>query len=120
MKRLTARCAKNISPYRGRVLVTGTRINETYINADMEYKAADSMMISAAKWSCFEAPGIRDTRTIRVTMIMVETVVVPTDNAIQEISTPSGICVGIQAGYTESANCVRPAAECNVRLWGFK
>jgi hypothetical protein len=119
VKRLTARCAKKISPYGGRVLVTGTMTSETYINEDMEYKAADSMMISAAKWSCFEAPGIRGTRTIQVTMIMVETVVVPTDNAIQEISTPAAICVGIQAGYTAITKFVRPAAECNVRLWGF-
>ena len=52
-----------------------------YTNAEIEYKAADSVMISAAKWGCFEAPGIQDTRRIRVTMIMVESVVVPTDKA---------------------------------------
>ena len=60
-------------------------IRDAYINADMEYRAADSVMISAAKRGCFEAPGIRDTRRIRMTMILVETLVVATDNAIQAI-----------------------------------
>jgi hypothetical protein len=49
-------------------------------------------------------------------MIMVETVVVPTDNAIQEIATPPEICGGIQAGNTKIAKSVRPVAKCNIRL----
>jgi hypothetical protein len=92
---------------------------EMYINADMESKAADSVMISAAKRGCFEAPGMRDTRRIRVTMIMVEKDVVVTDNAIQEICTALLICGGIQTGHMAITKCARPAAECNVRLEGF-
>jgi hypothetical protein len=61
----------------------GTR--EMYINAEMEYRAADSVIISAAERSCFEVPGIRDTRTMRITMMIVQRVVVPTDNAIDVI-----------------------------------
>ena len=53
-----------------------------YIRAEMVYKIADSATISAAKRSFLDAPGPRlDTRRIRVTMIMVLTVVVPTDTA---------------------------------------
>jgi hypothetical protein len=52
-----------------------------YTRAAMVYRRADSMTISAARWGFFEAPGIRDTKRIRVTMIMVHTVVVPTDKA---------------------------------------
>jgi hypothetical protein len=80
-RELTARYAKKTSPYTDGVL-DGRKM---YINADMEYKTADSMIISAAKRGCFDAPGIRDIRRIRVIMIIVEAVVVATDNAIQEI-----------------------------------
>jgi hypothetical protein len=60
-------------------------IKDAYTNAGIEYKAADSMIISAAKRGCFDVPGIRYTRRIQVTMIMVEIAVVVTDNTIQEI-----------------------------------
>jgi hypothetical protein len=53
-----------------------------YTRAEMVYKIADSAMISAAKRSFFEPPGLRlDARRIRATMMMVLTVVVPTDKA---------------------------------------
>jgi hypothetical protein len=102
--------------FTGSIDTIDTGISETYINADMEYRAADSMMISAAKRGCFEAPGIRDTRRIRVTMITVETVVVPTDNVIHKISTSSMICCGIQTGITTMTKHAMPAAEHNVRI----
>jgi hypothetical protein len=51
------------------------------MRAEIVYRAADSVMISATKRGCFEVPGIRDTRRIRVTMIMVERVVALTDKA---------------------------------------
>jgi hypothetical protein len=88
---------------------------EMYTNADIVYKAADSMMISAAKWSCFDAPGIRDTRKTWVTMMMVEEVVVPTDNAIEQIWTALLMGGGIQAGHTKIAKYPMPVAESNVR-----
>jgi hypothetical protein len=48
----------------------------------MVYKIADSAIISAAKRSFLEPLGPRlDTRRIRVTMMIVLTVVVPTDKA---------------------------------------
>jgi hypothetical protein len=89
---------------------------ESYINADTEYKAADSAIISAAKWGCFTAPGTQDIRTMRVTIIMVEVVVVAADNATREISGALKICSGIQAGHTWNAKATRPAADSNVRL----
>jgi hypothetical protein len=82
----------------------------------MVYKAADSMMISAAKRGCLVAPGIRDTRRIRVTMMTVETVVVVTDNAIQEMRTAREICGGTQMGHIASAKFAMPVAESNARL----
>ena len=91
---------------------------DVYINADMEYKAADSVMISAAKRGCFEAPGIRDTRRIWVTMIMVETVVVVTDNITEEIRRALITCGGNQTGDTARAKIEIPVTESNARLWG--
>ena len=49
------------------------------MRAETVYRLADSVIISAAKRGCVEAPGIRDTKRIRVTMIIVESVVVLTD-----------------------------------------
>ena len=122
-RRLTARYVKNASTYRHLGAFSSTIVvddaadtRDTYINADIEYKAADSVMISAAKRGCFEAPGIRDTKRIRVTMMMVETVVVATDNAIPEIWTALAMCGGIQTGHTEMTKYAMPVAESNVRL----
>ena len=69
------------------------------------------MMISAAKWGCFEAPGIRDTMRIRVTIIMVESVVVPTDKTYVVTSTALLMFNGIQAGHTIIAKNAMPVAE---------
>jgi hypothetical protein len=49
-------------------------------------------------------------------MIMVEIIVVATDNATQEIKTALAIRGGIQTWHTENAEFVRPAATCNVKL----
>jgi hypothetical protein len=57
------------------------RVITIYTKVEMVYRTADSVMISAAKRGFFEAPGRRDTRKIRVTMRMVQTVVVPADKA---------------------------------------
>ena len=77
----------------------------------MLYKAADSVMISAAKRGCFEAPGIRDTRMIRVTMIMVERVVVPTDNAYVVAATAVPVFSVINTGPMSIIKYVMPIAE---------
>jgi hypothetical protein len=68
------------------------------MRAEIVYRAADSVIISAARRGCFEAPGIRDTRRIRVIMIMVESVVVPTDKAYVVTCTALLMLSGIQAG----------------------
>jgi hypothetical protein len=64
------------------------------------YRTAASEMISAAKRGCFEAPGIRDTMRIRVIMIMVESVVVPTDRVYVVTCIELLILNGNQAGHT--------------------
>jgi hypothetical protein len=120
---LTARYAKKTSPYIDWMTIFGWSTNdgrgttgrEMYINADAEYKAADSMMISAAKRGPFDVPGIRETRRIRVTIMMVEAVVVPTDNAMEAIRRGLLICSGIQTGQINRAKYAMPAAENSVR-----
>jgi hypothetical protein len=81
------------------------------MRAEMVYRAADSVIISAAKGGFFEAPGIRDTRRIRVTMIMVERVVVPTDKAYVVTLTILPTFPGIQAGYSSMTTNAMPVAE---------
>jgi hypothetical protein len=75
------------------------------------YRAADSVIISAAKRGFFEAPGIRDTRRIRITMIMVESVVVPTDKVYVVTSTALLMPTGNQAGYTWRTKYAMPVAK---------
>jgi hypothetical protein len=75
------------------------------------YRTADSVMISAAKRGCFEAPGIRDTRMIRVTIRIVDRVVVPTDRAYEVTSKSVQMVAGIQAGYTRVTKNAIPVAE---------
>ena len=77
----------------------------------MVYRTADSVMISAAKRGCFEVPGIRDTRRIRRTMIMVESVVVLTDKAYVVTCTAVPMFDGIHAGHTWMAKNANPVAE---------
>jgi hypothetical protein len=81
------------------------------MRADIVYRAADSVIISAAKRGCFEASGIRDTRRIRVTMIMVESVVVPTDKAYVVTCTALPMLTEIQPGYTWRAKFAMPVAK---------
>jgi hypothetical protein len=81
------------------------------MRAEIVYRAADSVIISAAKRGCFEAPGIRDTRRIRVTMIMVENVVVPTDKAYVVTCTALMMLPGIEAGHTVMTNNAIPVAK---------
>jgi hypothetical protein len=86
-RRLTAIYAKNTSAYRDFITVAtvdDTGAKEMYINADIEYKAADSMIISAARRGCFETPRVREVRRMRVAMTKVEMVVVATDNEKEE------------------------------------
>jgi hypothetical protein len=75
------------------------------------YRAADSVIISAARRGFCEAPGIRDTRRIRVTMIIVESVVVPTDKAYVVTSTELPMLTGIQVGYTWMTKYAMPVAK---------
>jgi hypothetical protein len=81
------------------------------MRAEIVYRAADSVIISAAKRGFLEAPGIRDTRRIRVTIMMVESVVVPTDKAYVVTCTALPMVIGIQAGHTTMAKEVMPVAE---------
>ena len=81
------------------------------MRAEIVYRTADSVIISAAKRGCFEAPGIRDTRRIRVTMMMVESVVVLTDRTYVVTSTALQILDGIQAGYTTRAKKAMPVTK---------
>ena len=81
------------------------------MRAEILYRSADSVMISAAKRGPFEAPGIRDTRMIRVTMIMVESVVVPTDKAYVVACMALEMFTGIQAGYTRMTKHEMPVAK---------
>ena len=80
------------------------------MRAEMVYRTADSVIISAARWGCLEAPGIRDTKRIRVTMIMVESVVVPTDKAYVVTSTAVPIFNGNQTGTTRRTKNAIPVA----------
>ena len=77
----------------------------------MLYRAADSVTISAAKQGCFDAPCIRDTTMIRVTMIMVESVVVLTDKVNVVTCTALLIFSGIQTGTTSKTENPMPVAE---------
>jgi hypothetical protein len=86
-------------------------INAIYMRAEIVYRAADSVIISAAKRGCFEAPGIRDTWRIRVTMIMVDSVVVPTDKVYVVDCTALPMLTGIQAGYTWMAKYAIPVTK---------
>jgi hypothetical protein len=83
----------------------------TYMRAEIVYRAADSVIISADKRGFFEAPCIRDTRRIRVTMIRVESVVVPTDKAYVVTFTAVQIFCGIKAGHTMKAKYAMPVAK---------
>jgi hypothetical protein len=78
------------------------------------YRTADSVIISAAKRGAFEAPGNRDTRRIRVTIIMVERLVVPTDKAklVSAIALP--IFAEIQTGTNSMTKYAMPVAEVDV------
>ena len=77
----------------------------------MVYRTADSVINSAAKGGFFEAPGIRDTSRIRVTMIMVESVVVLTDKVYVVTDIALTRLFEIQAGYTAMINNAMPVAE---------
>jgi hypothetical protein len=66
-----------------------------YTNAEMEYRAADSMMISIAFRGWWLAPGIRDTIRIRMTIITVDSTVVTTESEIELICTEFAMLGGI-------------------------
>ena len=62
-------------------------ITAMYTNAEMEYRMADSTMISIAIRGWRVVPGIRDTIKIRMTIITVDSTVVTMDNENELSST---------------------------------
>jgi hypothetical protein len=109
---LTAGYVKKRIPYISWIADDDVISRGMYINADMEYKAADSVIISAAMRGCFDAPGIWDTRRIWVTMIIAEAVVVATDRAMQEIITSAfSIWPGAWTWHTALEKYAIPVAE---------
>ena len=84
----------------------------------MEYRAADSTIISIAIRGWQLAPGIRDTITIRMTIITVDSTVVATDSEYELIWTGMAMLFGINCGVTSKPNPVIPRAKtvCQLRV----
>jgi hypothetical protein len=84
---------------------------EVYTNAEMEYRAADSTIISIAICGWRLAPGICDTIRIRMTIITVDSTVVATDNEYELSCTGLTMLSGIICGEIPKPNNVIPRAE---------
>jgi hypothetical protein len=82
-----------------------------YINAEMEYRAADSIIISIAIRGRWLVPGIRDTVRIRMTISTVHSTVVATDSEYELSSTGRPMLSGITCPETSKPNIVIPRAE---------
>jgi hypothetical protein len=64
------------------LVASGVAIDDiiaVYANAEIEYRMADSIIISIATRGWRLAPGIRDTHRIWITIIKVDSTVVATD-----------------------------------------
>jgi hypothetical protein len=82
-----------------------------YTNAEMEYRAADSTMISIAICGLQLAPGICETIRIRMTIITVDKIFVITDSIYELINTAFPRLSEITCGVTAKPNSVIPRAE---------
>jgi hypothetical protein len=82
-----------------------------YTNAEMEYRAADSTIISTASRGLRLAPGIRDTVRTRKAIITVDSTVVTTDNVYELSSIALQMLSGMLCGITQRPNNVIPRAE---------
>jgi hypothetical protein len=76
----------------------------------MQYKAADSTIISIAICGWRLAPGIRDTIKIRMTIITVDSTVVTRDSEYELTVTAVAMLLSISCGETSKANSVIPRA----------
>jgi hypothetical protein len=89
---------------------------EAYTNAEIEYRAADSTIISVAVRCWKLAPGIRDIFRIRMTMINVDSTVVATDSEYELSCTGMAMLLGINCGVTKKSNPVIPKATSTYQL----
>ena len=85
--------------------------SEINTNAEMEYRRADSIIISITIRGRRLVPGIRDTTRIRMTIITVDSTVVTTDRMYELIDIALNRLLGMSCGVTSRANMVIPRAE---------
>jgi hypothetical protein len=104
--------AKNISIYNSYVAM-GADMDSigVYTNAEMEYRAADSRIISIAVRGWRLVPGIRDTIRIRKMIIAVHIMAVTRDRDNELTSTAWASLSGIKCGTTAKPKIVIPRAE---------
>jgi hypothetical protein len=107
---------KNSSAYITCVVASAVEVDiiGVYTNAEIEYRRADSTIISIATRGWRLAPGVPslcDTIRIRMTIITVDSTVVTTDSEYELRNTGREMLGGITCGVTSKPNVVIPRPE---------